>query len=152
MKRPVPNKRAAKITNPHGNGELHPVVPGERRGRKPGVPNRMTRVLKELILMAAEHIGRPQIIRDDDGKITECIATGEDGTLGYLVHLGLTEPRVFGGLLRAVLPLQIVARVDENIREVDYQTPEEIRDELLRQGIPEVFLPKLIPSPKDVVS
>jgi hypothetical protein len=42
-----------------GNGNLRPVRDGNERsrGRKAGVPNKTTRILKEAILQAAEELG-----------------------------------------------------------------------------------------------
>ena len=62
-----------------------------KRGRKPGVPNRITAVLKDAIVLAATAVG-------EDGK-------GKNGLLGYLVALARDEKRVFGALLARVIPL-----------------------------------------------
>jgi hypothetical protein len=62
-----------------------------KRGRKPGVPNRITAVLKDAIVLAATAVG-------EDGK-------GKNGLLGYLVALARDEKRVFAALLARAIPL-----------------------------------------------
>jgi len=64
-----------------------------RGGRKPGQANRMTRVLKEAIIMAAENVGA-------DGK-------GKDGLVGYLERIARRDMKAFAPLLGKMLPLQI---------------------------------------------
>lgn len=68
-----------------------------RGGSRKGVPNRVTRALRDAILGAAEDIG-------EDGK-------GRDGLTGYLRTLARAEPKAFAGLLGRVLPTQIQAEV-----------------------------------------
>jgi hypothetical protein len=63
-----------------------------KRGRKPGVPNRITAVLKDAIVLAATAVG-------EDGN-------GKNGLLGYLIAMARDEKRVFGALLARVIPLQ----------------------------------------------
>jgi hypothetical protein len=62
-------------------------------GRQLGAPNKMTTELKEAVIEAAQRVG-------SDLK-------GKDGLVGYLMRLGQDDPKMFGTLLRAVLPLQI---------------------------------------------
>jgi len=62
-------------------------------GSRKGVPNKVTRELKEAILLAAERVGR-------DGK-------GQRGITGYLEQLAQHEPASFASLLGKVLPLQL---------------------------------------------
>lgn len=69
------------------------LPPNAGKGKKPGTPNRTTKVLKEAILLAAERHG-------EDGK-------GKEGLTGYLVRLASKEPRSFAVLLAKVLPLQV---------------------------------------------
>jgi hypothetical protein len=104
-----------QIPGPKG-GTLRPNQPGERRGgRQAGTPNKATRALRELILLAAESVGRPKIVRNRRGDIIRLEETGKDGALGYLRYLALHEPRTFGGLLGRVLPLQVAARLDGGV-------------------------------------
>lgn len=67
----------------------------EGAGKQKGVPNRITRLLKEAIIMAAELVGDP---RNEDGKT---------GLVEYCVFLAEEHPPVFAQLLGKVLPLQI---------------------------------------------
>lgn len=63
-------------------------------GRPPGVPNRMTRQLKEAILEAAEGLG-------EDGK-------GKDGLVGFLTaQARKADNRGFMSLLGKVLPMTL---------------------------------------------
>ena len=75
------NKQTADIALPAGPG------------RPKGSPNRVTVVLKEAILLAAETAG-------EDGQ-------GRDGLEGYCRFLAREEPRAFATLLGKVLPLQV---------------------------------------------
>ena len=58
-------------------------------GRKKGTPNKISSVLKEAILEAAEQAG------------------GEDGIAGYLVVQAHANPVAFMGLLGKVLPMTL---------------------------------------------
>lgn len=62
-------------------------------GRKKGVPNKTTGVLKDAIVLAAELTG-------SDGK-------GKEGLTGYLKHVAATDVKAFAGLLGRVLPLTV---------------------------------------------
>jgi hypothetical protein len=59
-------------------------------GRKKGIPNRTTALLKDAILMAAEAAG------------------GAEGMAGYLKTQATQNPGPFMALLGKVLPLQVV--------------------------------------------
>jgi hypothetical protein len=58
-----------------GNGNLRPVRDGNERsrGRKAGVPNKTTRILKETILQAAEELGelerRTAVIKSENAPV-----------------------------------------------------------------------------------
>jgi hypothetical protein len=58
-------------------------------GRKKGVPNKTTTLLKDAILKAATEAG------------------GKDGLVGYLKTVALSKPESFTPLLGKVLPLQL---------------------------------------------
>lgn len=58
-------------------------------GRKKGVPNRTTTMLKDAILQAATEAGGPE------------------GLVGYLKFLAADSPPAFASLLGKVLPMQI---------------------------------------------
>jgi hypothetical protein len=78
---------------------LSKVVPftGKRRppnagkGRRRGVPNKVTALLKDSILVAATAAG------------------GKDGLVGYLKLQAIKNPQAFLSLLGRVLPLQVSA-------------------------------------------
>lgn len=69
------------------------LPPNAGKGKKPGTPNRTTKILKEAILLAAEKVGQ-------DGK-------GKEGLTGYLVRLATKQPKSFATLLARVIPLQV---------------------------------------------
>jgi len=65
------------------------------QGRKKGVPNKRTALLRDSILLAAEAAG--------DGK----------GMVGYLTMQAKANPTAFMGLMGKVLPLQVIADVTQ---------------------------------------
>lgn len=62
-------------------------------GRKAGVPNKVTTVLREAVMLAAEKVG-------EDGE-------GKGGAVGYLCMLARSEPKAFAALLGRAMPLQV---------------------------------------------
>jgi hypothetical protein len=95
-----------KIAGGRG-GLLTPRKRGNKFGRKPGVPNRNTKMLKDAILLAAECMGLPDVVRNDKSEIVKLIRTGKDGLLGYLNHICETDTKMFVYFLARVLPLQV---------------------------------------------
>lgn len=91
-------------------------------GRKKGVPNLLTREMREAIVNAAIRLGA-------DGK-------GKDGLEGYMMMLGSEEKKTFGMLLRAVLPMQVNASINTSVN-VKYKTLEEVTEEARKLGLPE---------------
>jgi hypothetical protein len=90
-------------------------------GRKKGVPNIITRELKEAIIKAAELQGRD--------------AKGKDSLVGYLYRLAAEkEPMLFVSLLRTVLPMQ--NNLDAQ-KAGGYESVEEVRKELRAAGLPD---------------
>lgn len=67
--------------------------PNAGKGRKKGVPNKTTALIKEAIVTAAEMVGAD--------------SAGKDGVVGYMTFLAKSEPKAFAGLLGKVIPLQI---------------------------------------------
>lgn len=61
------------------------MPPNAGKGRKPGVPNKTTTVLKEAILQALE----------------------ESGGVEYLKMVAKSDPRTFCAMLGRVLPMQV---------------------------------------------
>ncbi|KTS10264.1 hypothetical protein SB2_06870 [Methylobacterium radiotolerans] len=73
--------------------------PGERRGgRQKGTPNKVTGLLKDAILQAAEAAG------------------GEAGLVGYLTIQATENPAGFMTLLGKVLPMQVTGEGDGPIK------------------------------------
>ncbi len=97
---------------------------GNRRrkhgGRKPGTPNKLTKELRDAVIEAAERVG-------SDLK-------GKDGLIGYLMRVGRKDPKAFGSLLRAVLPLKINLETEFK-DETAFWTLEECEAEFRRFGI-----------------
>jgi hypothetical protein len=72
--------------------------PGERRGgRQRGTPNKVTRALKEAILLALDEAG------------------GDGGAVAYLRSRAKLSPGAFMGLLGKVLPLTIKGQIQEHL-------------------------------------
>ncbi len=68
------------------------IPPKAGQGRVKGVPNKMTRILKEAVIKAAENAGN---------KI------GNDGLTSYLEKQAMDCPAAYLALLGKVLPLQV---------------------------------------------
>jgi hypothetical protein len=66
-------------------------------GRQKGTPNKMTALLKDAILQAAENAG------------------GEKGTVGYLTAQAKENPAAFMTLLGKVLPTQLTGDPDNPV-------------------------------------
>lgn len=74
-------------------------------GRQKGTPNKVTTLLKEAIIRAAEAHGY-------DGK-------GDNGIVGYCQFLATSHPQTFANLLGKVLPLQVTGG-DEGEKAVSF--------------------------------
>ena len=72
-------------------------------GRKPGVPNKLTREIKEAILAGGEQVGY-------DGK-------GKDGLPGYFRRLARDYPKDYAALIGKMLPMKITPTTSFNLRE-----------------------------------
>jgi hypothetical protein len=114
---------------------------GQRQngGRKPGVPNQTTQMLKDALLLAAEQVGeiRKVQVLDADGNPTDEIEfeySGVDGLLGYLRWAAINRPASFLALLGRVLPLQLNIKSERSLK-VTYKTVEETRAALKERGI-----------------
>lgn len=121
-----------EIIPPRGPG----FQPGHERygGRKPGQIGRHARLLKELILMAAE-------LEGSDGE-------GRDGLLGYLRKIAREDMRVFAMLLGRVLPLQVETKNDQR-ETVVCRSVEEIRADLEARGISIEAIKRVLCQPMD---
>jgi len=91
-------------------------------GRKAGTPNRTTGFLREEVLTAAEAAGNE---------------LGGDGRVGYFKWVALNHPPSFLSLLARSLPQQLEPEQtsppeDDKV----LHTIEEVREELIRNGVP----------------
>jgi hypothetical protein len=77
--------------------KVMPISPGRPKGK----PNRVTGLLKDAILKAAEQAGND---------------IGNDGLVSYLQHQAVENPGPFMTLLSRVLPLQMTGIDDEPIK------------------------------------
>jgi hypothetical protein len=93
-------------------------------GRPPGVPNKLTRIIKEAILLAGEAQGN---------KIAAANKEPREGLVSYLKHLAANHPQSYAMLLGKVLPLQI-ERLSTTTAE--YKTVEELQQALRERGLP----------------
>jgi hypothetical protein len=105
--------------------------PTKKRGRKPGVPNRITTVLKDAIVIAATEVGENR--------------RGKDGLTGYLRWLAKNEPKSFAALLGRVLPYHIVGKLEHEHRQ--YVDKEEVLDALKERGLDKLVGPALFSAP-----
>jgi hypothetical protein len=126
-----------KIFAPNGKGFVQPSEKGEKRGGRPaGSLNKVTKLLREAILQAAEEVGEPEMLTSKTGKVYYK-KTGKDGTVGYLRHLALRDPKSFASLLGRVMPLQIVGSQSHPLRLIaegaDLQEASEAYADTVRQ-------------------
>ena len=128
----------------NGNGQrgyypLQPVGGGWHPGRPRGRPNQVTSVLRNAILLAAERVGRPAVRTDENGTV-HLEPTGQDGLLGYLIHIALTDTRSFVSLLSRILPMKLDAQFLGVDPDKKIKTVEELRAELESRGLPAAFI------------
>jgi hypothetical protein len=71
-------------------------------GRRPGSQNKLTRLLREAVIEAAENVGKVEITTNGKNK-----ATRKGGLVGYLETLAIHQPKTFGTLLAKIIPLQV---------------------------------------------
>jgi hypothetical protein len=86
------------------------------KGRVAGVPNAVTKTLKEAILLAAEEAG--------NAMAAAAAENGEErtgGLAGYLLAVATSDAKTFCGLLGKVLPMQITGN-DGKALEVVFRT------------------------------
>jgi hypothetical protein len=80
--------------------------PNAGKGRKAGVPNKVTTALKDAIVQAGRVAGeanRKELI----AVLGEDAVAPLDGLTVYCAHLALSAPQVFGPLIGKVLPLKV---------------------------------------------
>jgi hypothetical protein len=138
---------------PSGNGGGGELVPNERGvkqktgGRVAGTPNKVTRILKDALLLAAERAGQPQVTYDVDGNIIR-IEPGEGGLDGYLLSCALYERRAFMTLLGRVMPLQINMKSEARERVV-YESSEQVRRIIVERGLDRLLKDEVVvPMPR----
>ena len=100
-------------------------------GRPKGVPNKITTLLKDGIISAAEHMGEMQLVGRNGHAYWR---RGPGGLEGYLRWLASHEPRAFAVLLGKVIPLHVVGQIGHT-HEV-YRSREQVLQELKDRGIP----------------
>jgi hypothetical protein len=94
-----------------------------RAGRKPGTPNRFTRILKEAVLIAAE-------LEGSDGQ-------GKGKLVGFMRKVSREDIRAFCMLLARAMPLQNEGRTLDDAPEEDitYKSVADVQRELASRGI-----------------
>jgi len=90
------------------------------RGRPPNSPNKLPKLLKDALLMAAE-------LEGSDTK-------GRDGLVGFLRHVAQEELSTFCSMLGRIIPLQINESKDVQV-DVTYRTVAEVSREMASRGI-----------------
>ena len=86
---------------------MEPKAAGNRgKGRKKGVPNKNTKLLKDAILMAAEKAGN---------------SIGGDGMVSYLELQAMENPSGFMNLMGKVLPMQVNGSVVDGEHVITYK-------------------------------
>lgn len=92
-------KKAVANPNPPHKAypNLRPNQKGQERrgGNTKGVPIKQTQILKDALLIAGGMLGR-----NNDGK-------AKDDLIGFLVWVGINEPKTFCTMLGRVIPTQI---------------------------------------------
>ena len=115
-----------KVTGRGNGGELIPMERGERKvGRPPGTPNKVTRILKDALLLAAERAGKPEHVLDEDGNLIE-VKPGPGGLDDFLLHCALYHTKAYMTLLGRVLPLQVNMKTEAETTVV-YESVEQVR-------------------------
>jgi hypothetical protein len=104
-------------------GREYNFKPGHEKigGREKGTKNKVSVLLKEAIMMAAEAEGL-------DRK-------GKDGVVGFLRMLSRREPAVFGRLMEKLLPYQLTGK-DGSPMQVVHSTKEQLLERMKERGLP----------------
>lgn len=128
------------------NGKNGPTVPSlrpdlfgkddqriNRRGRPPGSRNRVSTLLKDAVILAAEAQGEMEpYYRNGHVRWKK----GKGGLPGYLKWLAANEPKAFAGLLSRVIPLHVVGDIDHTHTDGSIKDKKELLDALHARGIP----------------
>ncbi len=105
------NSKGAGKANGHG---FQPGQSGNPAGRKKGVVNKTTQVLKDAILIAASNVGdeRAERLIEQARDAGIDLTSVNGGLVGYLEMAARSEMKSFLPLLGKVLPLVIKADMD----------------------------------------
>lgn len=105
------------------------------KGRPPGSLNKITVLLKDGIIEAAERRGDPRLCNDpeSDDFVPEA---DRGGLLGYLTYLLEEEPKIYGMLMGRVLPYHITHSGKVAHEHKVMRTAEAIKAELKERGLP----------------
>jgi hypothetical protein len=123
-------------------GALTPFERGKLGGRPPGMQNKVTRILKDAILLAADRAGMPEEVRDDEGKIIE-IRPGPGGLDDFLLYCALNHTKAYMTLLGRGLPLQINTRIEAEPAVV-YESVEQVRRIIVERGLDKLLRPDVV--------
>jgi hypothetical protein len=116
----------------------HRFKPGRQKegGRRIGSTNKVPRLLKEAIMLAAE-------LEGSNGH-------GSGKLVGFLRRVAREDLKSFCMLLARVLPLQLHTQADERV-EVTYRTIEEVRHELEERGITIDVVSRILHQPPEQI-
>lgn len=121
----APETKADKQARITKSGQLAFAKGGakpEGSGRKPGQLNRVTIVLKDCILQAANKCG-------SDGK-------GKDEATGYLAWLARAHPELYVKLLEKLLPYSLAGANGTGPVKMEYNGTLEIVQRMKERGLP----------------
>jgi len=90
-------------------------------GRKAGVPNKSTKILEDAFLKAAEAAGNKK---------------GKHGVVSYLTWVAIKKPASFMPALARMIAQQLETKQISHTEELAYPTVEEVRQELIKRGVP----------------
>jgi hypothetical protein len=127
----LPRRDKGYVGYSGGDGAINMRPPrGNKVGRRPGTPNRMTRIIKEATFEAVE------LSKYSNGQ----------GLVGYLKWLSEEHPKTFArGILGRLIPLQYRLNAEVVSRT---ETADEIRAKLRARGVPIDRLGTLFEVPK----
>jgi hypothetical protein len=101
---------------------------GPPRGSRAGIPNKISRTLKDAAIAAAEELG--QLDRD---KWAEAVKAGEsDGLKRFFKVLAVEQMKTFGMVLARIMPLHVIPQTKKE----RMLTEEQVIAELKEYGLP----------------
>jgi hypothetical protein len=117
-------------------------------GRRLGVPNVRTQVLKDAMLLAADQVGEIEIIqgKDEKGNPNGEIKyeySGIDGLVGYLRWAAVHRPASFMMMLGRILPTQLNIKTATTLK-VKYKTSADANKALRERGITDVMVAEIL--------